>query len=169
MQTEHVGHGDNFIQRGIAVLRFDFRGVGQSEGDFAQGVGEQDDVRGALDFVLSRGRVAPGKVGLAGYSFGGGVALSFAAKDARVKALALISPGLSEAGWNALAEYASPKFLILGAHDNFMRFSEIQPKLEALLRLAEYQVIDSADHFWSGYERDMARVTAEFFEQGLLV
>ena len=64
--------------RGAAVLRFNFRGVGQSEGVHDHGRGEQDDVRAALDYLAKE---FPGRpVLLAGFSFGSCVGLEWAAE-----------------------------------------------------------------------------------------
>lgn len=150
-------------RRGLAALRFNFRGVGGSEGDFAEGVGEQADVRGALDFILSSGKVDKAKLGLAGYSFGGGVALSVAVKDTRVKALGLISPGISPDGWRKLGSYPNPRFLITGDTDSSFPLNRILPELEANLKPDEYRVVAGADHFWMGYETEMSGITCDFF------
>ena len=56
----------------VAVLRFNFRGVGTSGGSHSGGVSEVKDVQAAIKFALSRPEVDPEKLGLAGYSFGAG-------------------------------------------------------------------------------------------------
>ncbi len=86
-------------ERAIAALRFNFRGVGKSGGEFGEGVGEQEDVKAALDFAIATDGIDTERIGLAGYSFGGMVALPVAIRDERVKKLALVSPMLSEGGW----------------------------------------------------------------------
>ncbi len=69
-------------QRGAAVLRFNFRGAGQSEGAHDRGIGEQADVRTALDYLSAE---FPGKpIVLAGFSFGSWVGLRVGCEDARV-------------------------------------------------------------------------------------
>ena len=69
-------------QRGAAVLRFNFRGAGQSEGAHDRGIGEQADVRTALDYLSVE---FPGKpIVLAGFSFGSWVGLRVGCEDARV-------------------------------------------------------------------------------------
>ncbi len=60
---------------GILAFRFNFRGVGRSEGVFGEGVAEQEDVKAALSFVSSMERVDRERMGLVGYSFGAMVAL----------------------------------------------------------------------------------------------
>ncbi len=72
-------------QRGAAVLRFNFRGAGQSEGAHDRGIGEQADVRTALDYLSAE---FPGKpIVLAGFSFGSWVGLRVGCEDARVTRL----------------------------------------------------------------------------------
>ncbi len=79
--------------RGFAALRFNFRGVGGSDGAFDQGQGERDDIRAALAHLASLPEVDAKRVGLIGYSFGAVVATEVASGDLR--ALALVSPPLA--------------------------------------------------------------------------
>src|SRR5207249_1720638 len=81
---------------GIAALRFDFRGVGGSEGTHGDGVAELDDVRGALDFLAAQPGIDPERIGLAGYSFGARVSLSVVADVPRIRALLCVAPPLRE-------------------------------------------------------------------------
>ena len=105
------------VRSSIAALRFNFRGVGNSSGSYGEGIGEQDDVRAALDFLSTLKEIDSQRIGLAGYSFGGMVAASVAIKDNRVKQLALISPALKETGWAQLKEYGLPKLILIGDAD----------------------------------------------------
>ena len=77
-------------QRSIAAFRFNFRGVGKSEGDFGEGITEQEDVKAALAFISTTPDIDQKRTGLAGYSFGAGVALPVALQDERVNLLALV-------------------------------------------------------------------------------
>ncbi|MFH1640162.1 MAG: alpha/beta hydrolase, partial [Chloroflexota bacterium] len=117
------------VARNMAAFRFNFRGVGRSEGAFGGGVGEQDDVGAALNFVSADESVNANLLGLSGYSFGGAVALSAARKDRRVKALGLVSPGLSPPGWEKLGEYPRAKFVLLGGMDAYIPLTEVQSKI----------------------------------------
>src|SRR4029079_12938667 len=83
-------------QRGVAALRFNFRGVGRSEGVHAYGVGEQDDARTALDEVAKRFPGLPLLLG--GFSFGSVVASRLAAAGAGIAALFILGFPLSMAG-----------------------------------------------------------------------
>ena len=148
-------------ERSIAALRFNFRGVGKSGGEFGEGIAEQEDVKAALDFALSTEGIDKERIGLAGYSFGGGVALPVAIRDERVKMLALISPALSEGRWQELERYARPKFVIVGEND----FVIPQEQFSKLIgdRPEHCQVVAGADHFWGGYEAEVAEKVSAFF------
>lgn len=79
---------------GMAVLRFDFRGSGDSEGDFSMMTisGELKDARAALRFLRTRPIVDPGRVGVLGLSMGGLVAAEMLGEDPRLRAGVLWSP-----------------------------------------------------------------------------
>jgi alpha/beta superfamily hydrolase len=151
-------------ERDIAALRFNFRGVGQSGGEFGESIAEQADVKAALDFALANDGINKERIGLAGYSFGGMVALPVALSDARVKILALVSPALDEGGWEELEKYNKPKFVIAGEndfvipHQYFLKMAADTPE--------QYQVVAGADHFWGSYEDKVAERVSRFFGEG---
>ena len=150
-------------QKGIAAFRFNFRGVDESGGQFGGGIAEQDDVRAALEFVTTSGKTDATKVGLAGYSFGGSVALPVALEDERVQYLALISPALTESGWLQLGQYARPKVVIVGGNDSVIRLEQFQELAGTSRNPEEYQTIAGADHFWWGLEAELVQKVANFF------
>jgi len=118
------------LYKGIACFRFNFRGVGESQGSYGGGFREQDDAARAVDFVTKMGKIDPDKIGLAGYSFGGGVAFKVALKDDAVKALALVSPVIPDSGWKKLGGYARPKLLVLGDSDEYFPLAKYEPKIK---------------------------------------
>ena len=153
-------------QRSIAALRFNFRGAGQSEGTFGDGISEQEDVRAALSFVASNPYIDPARIGLAGYSFGAGVAAPVAVQDNRVKLMALVSPALSDSTWEQLKGYKMPKLLISGEHDFVIPATQFQQHLKDTAEPRQGEVISGADNFWQGYEDELARKVAQFFAAG---
>jgi alpha/beta superfamily hydrolase len=152
--------------KNIAALRFNFRGAGQSEGEFGGGTGEREDVRAALAFVSSAENIKRNKIGLVGYSFGGGVAAAVAVLDERVKMLALVSPALVYGG-ESLREYKKPKFIIIGENDNMVAPEEVEEAVEAMPKPKRFEIIPGADHFWAGYEEAVAEKVCRFFRKGL--
>lgn len=83
----------HLAQHGIAALRFDFRGSGESEGDFCEMTieGEISDAAAALDFLQAQEEIDPTRLGILGLSLGGCVATCLAARDPRIRTLVLWS------------------------------------------------------------------------------
>ena len=80
-------------EEGFVTLRFNFRGVGESEGEHGQGESEYEEVLGALDLIKAWPDTH-GKTGLVGYSFGSGVILRHETLYPEADAVTLVSPGL---------------------------------------------------------------------------
>ncbi len=155
---------------GLAALRFNFRGVGRSGGQHAQGLGEQQDVLAALEAARELGRPqAP--VGLAGYSFGAVMAAAVMAAvmaesdAARAGALALISPPAAALPQAALARPDLPKLLMVGSEDPIASPAQLEELTLSWGESAELVVLPGIDHFWSdGFEGPAARISAWFLK-----
>lgn len=154
------------LQQSVAAFRFNFRGVGDSGGAFGGGIAEQEDLKAALTFVTSSSDIESKKVGVTGYSFGASVALPIALQDQRIGLLALVSPALSDAGWQQLRRYTKPKFLIVGDADQFIPLKLFQQDASDISDPKQRRVISGADHFWWGYETEVAQEVAQFFVAG---
>jgi len=154
------------VERSIAALRFNFRGVGKSGGEFGGGIAEQEDVKAALAVLPSTAEIDPKRIGLAGYSFGASVALPVALHDERVKLLALVSPALSDSGWAQLRKYSRSKFLIAGDADSFIPQERLRRYGIEIADRQQCQVVSGADHFWSGHEAEVGQKVARFFTIG---
>ncbi len=153
-------------QQSIAAFRFNFRGVGKSGGVFGGGISEREDIKAALTFVASTPDIEPKRIGLAGYSFGASVALPVALQDERVDLLALVSPALPDSGWEQLKSYTKPKFIIAGDADLFIPLERFQQHAKDVSAPSQYQIISGADHFWWGYEEEVAQRVTQFFVDG---
>ena len=152
----------------IAALRFNFRGVGKSGGEYGGGIAEQEDVKAALALVLSTPNIDPKRIGLAGYSFGAAVALPVAAKDKRIKLLALVSPAIFGSVWERLKGYTKPKFIIIGENDDVIPPPQFRQYAEDIPEPKQYEITAGADHFWGGFEEEVAQKVSGFFAEGLL-
>jgi alpha/beta superfamily hydrolase len=84
----------DFCEHGLAALRFDFRGLGDSAGEFREMTVSREitDARAAFDFLASRSEVNPGRLGVLGLSLGGCVAACLAGRESRARALVLWGP-----------------------------------------------------------------------------
>lgn len=136
--------------RGLAALRFNFRGVGRSEGTHDHGQGEQDDVRAALAEAESRFPGLP--IILGGFSFGSSMALQAGVGDPRALALfALGFPLDMLRDLSFLKDCRKPRLFVQGALD---QFGSGQRLLEVVARLPEPRagvVIPESDHFFTGH------------------
>lgn len=154
------------LKKGIMAMRFNFRGVGGSEG--APGsVGEPEDVIAAVSYIASMEQVDSKRIGLAGYSAGIIAASSAAPQDERIQAIAAISPPLSFATLEGLTTFPKPKLIVLGSRDEFITTQDFERFGESITEPKEYEVITGADHFWWGYDDQVGERVASFFASAL--
>lgn len=172
----HGGNMDNNVVDGVCKafgqlplisLRFNFRGVGRSEGQFGQGVGEQQDIGAAISFASSVERVDRAAIGLAGYSAGAGFAIPVVLGNTRIKAFAAISPPLPMFDFEALKGCHKAKLFISGSRDDFTPVSQFLQFCRSLPEPKECATIEGADHFWWGHEGAVAASISTFFAKAL--
>lgn len=153
-------------KKGLAWLKFNFRGVGRSGGGFGNGIGEKEDVRAAVSFGQERSGIDGGRIGLCGYSFGSLVAFAAAAEDPRIRAIAGISPFIQPE--TLLQDYANPKLFVWGDQDGFLDPQKLGRQVEKLPEPKEVVVFPGVDHFWGGQEAPLAEEVVAFFVKSLL-
>ena len=131
-----------------AVLRFNFRGVGTSDGAFDEGPGEMADFRAAIDVVAAR---YPGlEIWAAGFSFGSWIAMAAGAADDRVSTLIGIAPPVSLYDFSAVAASLKPKFFIQGNRDEICPYRETTKFYAQSPDPKDLVIIDGADHLFDG-------------------
>jgi len=149
MNTKVVYQAAKAFRRiGCAVLRFNFRGVGTSEGSWDEGRGEMDDFRAGVTFMRVRHPDIP--LWSAGMSFGAWIALTVGAEDARISALLGIAPPLSKYDFEAVRTSEKPKFFIQGEFDELCPLKEMKDFYAKAADPKELVVIDAADHLFDG-------------------
>ena len=158
---------ETLAQASLVSFKFNFRGVGGSQGESGQGIGEREDVEAAITFISTVKEVDSKRIGLAGYSAGAGFAFPVGFNDARIKALAAISPPLPMFKFDFLKGCLKPKLLISGSRDSFIPTDEFLEFCQTLPEPKEYESIEGADHFWWGYESALAAKVVAFFRKVL--
>jgi len=133
---------------GLAVLRFNFRGAGASEGKHDRGQGEQDDVRAALDFVAEEFRGTP--LLLAGFSFGCLVGLRVGCEDTRVVELIGIGVPVNDSDFSYLSECEKPKLFVQGSEDQFGSIDKLEVLVASLPGTNRLRTVQGGDHFLTG-------------------
>ena len=133
---------------GAVVLRFNFRGVGLSVGEYDQGVGEQDDFRAALTFL---GEQYPGLplIG-AGFSFGARVSLHASCSDPRVERVIAAGAPVGHGDWSFLARCPRPKHFVHSTRDKFGTRAQMEAAFELAAGPKQLTWIEAQDHFFEG-------------------
>ncbi len=140
---------------GLAVLRFNFRGVGRSEGAYDGGRGEGDDARAALDEMARRFPRLP--LVLGGFSFGAMVALHVGATDGRVGAVFLLGcpasfddPSFEIDRPPPLDAGGKPRLFVQGENDRFGSGEALRALVEPWPEGRSVVIVPGADHFFDG-------------------
>ncbi len=143
------------VRAGCVVLRFNFRGVGASEGSFTGGPGEKEDFKVALDYISARYPDRP--LWSAGFSFGSWIALETGAVDDRVRALIGIAPPVAREGYDFSNTKRSvkPKFFIQGEADDICLLQDMWKFYSELPEPKELVIIDAADHLFDGHTTEV--------------
>jgi uncharacterized protein len=140
-----------FTSLGLPVLRFNFRGVGLSEGAFDEGKGEQDDVRGALNWMEAN---LNKPILFAGFSFGSYVGLRACCGDPRVKALICLGLPVHADGrdytYGFLPQCSQPKLFISGDHDPYGPRAQVEQVVETATEPKRLVWVEGAEHFFQG-------------------
>jgi alpha/beta superfamily hydrolase len=149
MHTKVVFQGAKALARiGCIVLRFNFRGVGLSSGEWDKGVGEMADFKAAVDYVAER---HPGlDIWAAGFSFGSYIAMTAGADDDRVCALVGIAPPVDRYEFATVKQSTKPKFIIHGEDDELISLKLVRQFYASLPEPKEFVQIDSANHLFDG-------------------
>lgn len=144
---------------GYGVLRFNFRGVGLSEGRYDEGRGEREDYRAALDEAERRG----GRPIVAGgFSFGSSVGLRTIGGDARVVAFIGVGVPLAIEGADDLPFPKVPALLVVGSEDQFCPTALLREWAAGRGRIVE---IAGADHFLTGKLVELEKAIAGFLTE----
>jgi alpha/beta superfamily hydrolase len=150
MHTKAVFHAAKALARiDVSVLRFNFRGVGRSPGSFSDGVGEQEDFRAALAFMMARYPDVK-RVWCGGMSFGSWVSMAAGAGDPHVSTLIGIACPVNKYDYSLAASARKPTFLVHGERDELIPLKEIRRFYATLSEPKELVVIDGADHLFDG-------------------
>jgi alpha/beta superfamily hydrolase len=154
-------------EAGLLTLRFNVRGVGTSTGSYDEGVGEQDDLRAALDWLAAEYPELPLVVG--GFSFGSMVALSVGVEDERVDAL--FGMGLpvdmdERYDYGFLQNAGKPILVVQGENDEFGPAGRVQSALAPLGSHITVVPVAGTDHYFEGRLDELRSVIRGYFESG---
>lgn len=140
-----------FVERGFAVLRFNFRGVGKSQGVFDNGQGELSDAASALDWLQSMNPNAK-QSWVAGYSFGAYVAMQLLMRRPEINGFIAVAPPANHYDFSFLAPCPSSGIILSGTRDTVTPWTDVE-RVASKIRTqkgitVEYDSIEGANHFF---------------------
>ncbi|NNG07706.1 MAG: alpha/beta hydrolase [Desulfobacteraceae bacterium] len=151
-----------YREQGYSTLRFNFRGVGKSEGSYEDGKGEQNDVRAALNFFSGLGKRS---IDLAGYSFGAWVNALGMEKLEKARRIVMVSPPVNFVNFDFLKYNPKIQLAIVGNRDEIAGYKTIEKLIPEWNPEAILRIIEGADHFYGGYTDVLKSIISEFLEK----
>lgn len=147
--TNKVAHmlAKSFVSVGVPAIRFNFRGVGGSAGEYSQGIGETDDALAVIDWVQSQWPRA--KVLLGGFSFGGAVAIR-AASQRSVAALVTVAPAVDRVDVPTAELPRCPWLVVQGEADEVVPALAVTQWMSALPTKPTMILLPDVGHFFHG-------------------
>ena len=135
-------------QEGFSTLRFNFRGVGESQGFYGEGIAERRDVKAAADYLYSRLKHDHSPLILVGYSFGAWAGFPIAVEDERFEGMVAVAPPLGIYDFGFLKGCRKKKLFIAGDKDLFCPVALLEKWYQQLDGPKSLSVIPGADHFF---------------------
>jgi len=160
-----------FYNMGFSCLRFNFRGVGKSEGAYDQGVGELADATSALDFLQSNVPNARA-CWVVGFSFGAWIGMQILMRRPEVTGFIAVSPPANTYDFSFLAPCPSSGLIINGENDRVVpsiKVSELVDKLQHQKGITiSHEIIKKANHFFDPGMEEMLNLTKTYVQRRLL-
>ena len=154
-----------FFNLGFTCLRFNFRGVGKSEGEFDDGLGELADAASALDF-LQANTPNSNACWVIGFSFGSWIGMQLLMRRPEISGFISVSPPANTYDFSFLAPCPSSGLIINGSLDRLVPPSDIKSLSDRLKLQKGIQVvhneIEGADHFFTNFESEMIKAVNEY-------
>lgn len=153
-----------FANQGYPALRFNFRGIGKSEGKFADGIGEKEDALAACEYLLKAGKNVH-KILLIGYSFGAAIAGAISEKLPQIVGYIAISyPFTLIPQFVKEARITKPKLFLIGDQDDFTPMADFNKAVSVFPEPKTIKVMARMDHFWNGYEEKLVKEIDSWFK-----
>ena len=161
---------NNFVERGFSVLRFNFRGVGRSQGAFDNGVGELSDAAYAFDWMQQFNSNSP-FCWIGGYSFGALISMQLMMRRPEIEGLVSISPPAGREDFSFLAPCPSSGLIIHGdtdAHIPLDAVKKLAQKLDGQKNISvNLSIVKGADHFYKDNMDNLSKEVTSYLDNSL--
>ena len=157
-----------FARRGFSTLRFNFRGVGRSQGEYDEGLGELSDAAAALDWLQAANPDAE-QCWVSGFSFGAWICMQLLMRRPEINSFISLAPPANKYDFSFLAPCPSSGMLIHGSEDNMVpedSVANLAKKLRSQKRITiDYQIIDGANHFFHDRVDELTTLVDVYLER----
>jgi alpha/beta superfamily hydrolase len=158
------------MKRGFSVLRFNFRGVGRSQGEFDSGMGELADAASALDWLQASNPQAS-ETWVAGYQFGAYIGMQLLMRRPETDGFISVTPPTNMYDFSFLAPCPASGLILHGGQDTIVPPAEVE-RVVAKLRtqkgiVIDYEVAPQANHFWVNQLDEVERRVGAYLEKRL--
>ena len=161
---------NNFVERGFSVLRFNFRGVGRSQGAFDNGVGELSDAAYAFDWMQQFNSNSP-FCWIGGYSFGALISMQLMMRRPEIEGFVSISPPAGTEDFSFLAPCPSSGLIIHGDKDSHIPVDAVKKlaqKLDGQKNISvNLSIVKGADHFYKDNMDNLSKEVASYLDNSL--
>jgi alpha/beta superfamily hydrolase len=160
-----------FAKNQFSVLRFNFRGIGKSVGEFDHGQGELIDAATALDWLQSKNPEAS-SYWIAGFSFGAWITMQLLMRRPEIDGFVSVAPPASTCDFNFLSPCPIPGLIVQGTEDEISKEDDVYSLYEKLSKQKnsqiEYKVVEGADHFFTNQIEEMNQGIDDFIAPRLI-
>lgn len=160
----------SFVRRGFSTLRFNFRGVGRSQGEFDDGLGELSDAAAALDWMQSHNPNATG-CWIAGFSFGAWIAMQLMMRRPEINGFISIATPASIQDFSFLAPCPASGLMVHGDSDDIIpeeSAAKLAEKLDKQKNInIDYKVVKGCDHFFRNHQEEMEKHVEKYLDANL--
>ena len=159
-----------FMKRGFATLRFNFRGVGKSQGEFDSGIGELADAATALDWLQATNPAAS-QCWMAGYQFGAWIGMQLLMRRPETDGFVSVSPPTNVYDFSFLAPCPASGLFLHGTNDTVATPAEVE-RVVAKLRTQKgisiaYELVEGANHYWTSHVDEVGTRVGHYLDQRL--
>ncbi|MBM3515739.1 MAG: alpha/beta hydrolase [Alphaproteobacteria bacterium] len=160
----------SFVNKGFSVLRFNFRGVGRSQGEFDNGMGELSDAASALDWMQTVNPSAPA-CWVAGFSFGAWIGMQLLMRRPEIEGFVSVAPPANMYDFSFLAPCPSSGIIVQGTDDDVVPESSVEKfvnKLKMQKNISiDYSLVKGANHFFKDHLEQLTKVVEGYLSTRL--
>ncbi len=143
-----------FVRKGFSVMRFNFRGVGRSQGKYDEGLGELSDAATAMDWMQQKNPEAS-TCWIGGFSFGAWIAMQLLMRRPEIEGFISVAPPANLYDFSFLAPCPSSGLIIQGTKDEIVPEESVEKLMSKVItqkgKELDYRLIEGADHYFRNH------------------